>query len=104
MIAQKMMDAKHSQEPGHPPVAGADLVAATSWTSSSEHPDSTFLCQKILIAAPKLRFSVSRILRTIRAARVDGDTARSEARSQQINLSGDPFRSSFPVIFPTVSR
>src|SRR5437764_650114 len=40
------------------------------------------------MAAPKLRCLVSRILRTIRAARVDGD----------------PSRSSFPVIFPTVSR
>ena len=38
MIAQKMMDAKHSEEPRHTPIAQSDLVAAASGTSSSEHP------------------------------------------------------------------
>jgi hypothetical protein len=37
MIAQKMVDAKHSHEPGHAPVTRANFIAPTSWTSSSKH-------------------------------------------------------------------
>jgi hypothetical protein len=35
MIAQKMVDAKHSQKPGHAPIALPDLVAAASGTPSA---------------------------------------------------------------------
>jgi hypothetical protein len=34
MIAQKMVDAKHSKEPGHTPIAQPDFIAATSRTFS----------------------------------------------------------------------
>src|ERR1700686_1427201 len=37
MIAQKMVDAKHSQEPGHTPIAWPNLVATASWTPPFEH-------------------------------------------------------------------
>jgi hypothetical protein len=37
MIAQKVVDAKHSQEPGHTPIAQSNLVAPAPWTPSSEH-------------------------------------------------------------------
>jgi hypothetical protein len=35
MIAQKMMDAKHSEKPGHAPIALTDFSAATPWTLSA---------------------------------------------------------------------
>jgi hypothetical protein len=37
MIAQKMVDAKHSEEPGHAPVTRPNFVAAASGTSFSKH-------------------------------------------------------------------
>jgi hypothetical protein len=43
MIAQKMVNAKHSQEPGHTPIAQPDLVATASWTPSFEHLGSLLL-------------------------------------------------------------
>jgi hypothetical protein len=37
MIAQKIVDAKHPKEPGHPAVAESNLFASTSWASSADH-------------------------------------------------------------------
>jgi len=37
MIAQKIVDAKHSQKPGHAPIAKAHLTASAPRTFSLEH-------------------------------------------------------------------
>jgi len=51
MIAQKIVDAKHSKEPGHPPIAEANLLASTSWASSAEHDGYCWLMREQNVAA-----------------------------------------------------
>jgi len=37
MIAQKIMDAKQSQEPRRPMVSASDLIAVTPWALARKH-------------------------------------------------------------------
>jgi hypothetical protein len=81
MIAQKMMDAKHSQEPGHPPIAGADLVATTPWTSSSKHPGSLLVYENPLKVTGQKAAALIPRLPGVGAIRVDRASPGSQARS-----------------------
>jgi hypothetical protein len=83
MIAQKAVDAKHSQEPGSGPVAAPDLLTFTFWTSLSNHLSCPLpeACECALQLVPLL-FEVRGLLR-VRLS------AFGYPRAQQLNLSGN---------------
>jgi hypothetical protein len=81
MIAQKMVDAKHSQEPGHTPIALPNLVAPASWTLSSEHPGSLLSVWVLVSRDAKASALLPLPLWTIGPGRIDGGPLCGQARS-----------------------